>query len=1077
MIDEQGGHGNGAGSTGGTVLSFHDHCSFQEADSVIMGISDAADSSGNHVQQEQHYPSRRPDRAQVSGEEEMVSTGAEMATSDRGLQLRERESSHNVMLDSTVGSSSGRVSGGLARMGTGLLLGDSRRETGERRWDLPHESQSEGERDRHRAAATGGAGAAGGGTGLGQRRESRPVVPLRHTQRSSYGDGEYDDDEFNSGGGSRPMGRRYSLHSHRVFGDHGGRFSKNGLGTTHRDWSKSSHPSAEASETESIASRSAAAAAPGAKRRPFSRGSSRGPGPGPLRKSPAATLRSDQDREAGDDRDMAIPSRRSSAGHRASRGFHRDGTSSDELHSEIDKLLGGLKTELDGWREGFDDVCSFWVEKMRLEYPDTEEDDWVMQSMEELRLSLERYVDDVETERKGMQQKCQALSCEKAEMMRMVDDAVAEVEGLRAAEREARDKTKMETESAMNELRAQIKLLSSELEERGKQLHEFRNTSTMQSKHISALQVSSIERDEKIVNQRRRIDELEIIYMDAKRELERKEEKLSANSSLIQALQQQLEEMKEERRMAEEEIHRKNEELQRADDRINQTTHQHLREVSALKASIAEVEEALQRKDQRLVHVEKVVADTEKELAAAKAEQKEVKNESILLQQELSSKTEEARYLRSEVNRIIEEMGALKTDFDYWKGEAESYRSEVEALKAKNSEASAQVLKMETEMESVMKSLEKAEEEKREVDEEIRNLREKMERDEAAWVQAKDAMEEKHKKTLRAWELQQIELEARTREKYETLMLEQEEHLQRLEAERVRAAAAEAERVRKLEADRKRREEMVQQQLVGELHEEFRQEKEALQTEAREAVMAKEKELLAQAKQHIDTLKEEHRKEIEELRMEAAKEAAAMKAAQRKFEEEVQAHAQRVVREHVKVIEEDMHARQERYNRDREAASEKLLERERAAHTAAMEAQENERHLRDELARLQSVCKMNDDELAMALRSSKQSQETADFYRKKLDQAEIELKKVKEEWARTVNAHNDAMQKLRVERRSELEDKADQLQAAIEEMSTKLVRKARDVIMVEDGEFTFQNEAAEYYTEEEAHIPGDSHSM
>ena len=136
-----------------------------------------------------------------------------------------------------------------------------------------------------------------------------------------------------------------------------------------------------------------------------------------------------------------------------------------DVHHEIDKLLGGLKVELDHWRSEFQTLQVYWFSRvMRIDHDAGADADGSHASSEDLRLRnlfefqclLERHVEETELDLQDLEERLQASETDRAELQKLLEEGSHEVHTLevRLRQRKTSHRARARSVARMNEARA-----------------------------------------------------------------------------------------------------------------------------------------------------------------------------------------------------------------------------------------------------------------------------------------------------------------------------------------------------------------------------------------------------------------------------------------------------------------------------------------------------------------------------------------------------------------------------------------------------------------------------------------------
>ncbi|QDZ19842.1 hypothetical protein HOP50_03g23580 [Chloropicon primus] len=182
-----------------------------------------------------------------------------------------------------------------------------------------------------------------------------------------------------------------------------------------------------------------------------------------------------------------------------------------DVHSEIDKLLGGLKGELEEWRSDFQSLqVWFFSQVMCVEYP---EGGAGLRSLSEFQALLQRFLDENEFDLQDLEARLKSSEEDRAELQDLLQEGSAAVNDLEA-ELEAERKEKKEFGKKVKEAEREKKWHSEELQKIAEELKEAQNELGAKEKEL--------EREKQLEREKRGFEEEKVERDRKKAEHEKK---------------------------------------------------------------------------------------------------------------------------------------------------------------------------------------------------------------------------------------------------------------------------------------------------------------------------------------------------------------------------------------------------------------------------------------------------------------------------------------------------------------------------------------------------------------------------
>ena len=721
------------------------------------------------------------------------------------------------------------------------------------------------------------------------------------------------------------------------------------------------------------------------------------------------------------------------------------------VHSEIDKLLGGLRGELETWRNDFDNLQTFWFMNVAEQQP---AGDCGFQGLVDFQQALERHVEDVDADLQVLEERLGAVDADRSELVELLEDGRREVARMETELQDMKQEAEAQSrggEAAAARMQVELKGLAEAARADKERANKAAAAAEQQVARVSTLEVRLAERDQELGQAHRRVGQLEDQLGGAKAALAEKTERLTGSDLDARRLKALLEARNDEYERKQQDLSAKVAELSLAEEAIKQRDvwlQDHKENVEGTRKDYLEAKDALQAQQLKLMEMEEQIAKATAESKAAAAAKLAAARENAALQKQILLVTTDGDGLR-------EELEALRGSNEMLADELDAMRQECSKLQAErntNKAAIAALRQAEAELCHRVESMQEREQEEESLNthlrEQVTTLQNLLAKRTAEMEQTKKASEAKLERALQESEASRAELEDNLTSYFQGMLKEAENHAKAMEEERKKALETELSRIRAAETERRRRDkeehgaalEATKVAHEGQLREAKSSAAEHLRE--REKVLVEERRgALAAFQEKLEQIQAEHAKEL-------STNAAAQRAQMLDFEAKQRAKSDRAVRESREEAEREIGSLREKLTseseqlRDRILALEQQLSVLRAASAEASEKAQGEiMCLRGENEKLiQDV-----EDLGVQLRDSCSTQEVL---RSAQEAAEADRREARLEAERAHKAKEEYTRAKEAQFRQKMASCDETLASALEEAQAQIRAKASEMFNV-----------------------------
>ena len=687
------------------------------------------------------------------------------------------------------------------------------------------------------------------------------------------------------------------------------------------------------------------------------------------------------------------------------------------VHSEIDKLLGGLRGELETWRSDFDNLQTFWFMNVAEQQP---AGDTGFQGLVDFQQALERHVEDVDADLQVLEERLGAVDSDRSELIELLEDGRREVarmeteivEMKREAEAQGR-----EGEAAATRMQVELKGLAEAALADKEKASEALAAAEQQGARVSALEARLSEQGMDLGQARSRVGHLEDQLGGAKAALGDKSERLASSDLEVRRLKALLEARTDEYERKQQDLSAKVAELGLAEDAIKQRDswlRDHKENVESARKDYLEAKDALQAQQLKLMEMEEQIAKDAAEAKAAAAAKLAAARENAALQKQILLVTNDGDGLREELQSLRGSNEMLADELDAMRQEC----SKLQAERNTNKAAIAALRQAEAELCHKVESMQEREQEEVSLNthlrEQVATLQNLLAKRTAEMEQTKEASEAKLERAIQESEASRAELEDSLTSYFKGMLKEAENHAKAMEEERKKALETELSRIRAAESERRRRdkeEHCAALEAIKDAHEaQLREAKSSAAENLRErekGLLEERRAALAAFQEKLEHTQAEHAKELSTI-------AAAHRAHMLEFEAKQRGKSDKAIRESRQEAEREMGSLREKLTSESEQLRDCILALEQqlsvlrvASAEAAEKAQAETMCLRGENEKLAQDVK----DLSIQLQDScsthevlRSAQEAAEADRREARLEAERAHKAKEEYTRAKEA-------------------------------------------------------------------------
>ena len=785
-------------------------------------------------------------------------------------------------------------------------------------------------------------------------------------------------------------------------------------------------------------------------------GRARGPG----RRSPGAVMGSGSEPELSD---VELPPMCGSgrASVRASGGFgvgngggggHAERMFQREVigvHSEIDKLLGGLRGELETWRNDFDSLQTFWFMNVAEQPPVGEAPGF--QSLVEFQQALERHIEDVDADLQVLEERLHAVDSDRGDLMDLLEDGrreVARMEGeIVEMKRETESRVRGD-ETAAAKTQAQIKTLSdAALAEKEKAI-EASALAKDEAERASSFEAQLSEQTMELSVANNRTKQLEGLLGETKAALAEKVERLTSSDMDARRLKALLEARSDECERKQQELSAKVAELSLAEEAIGQRDswlQEHKENVEGTRKDYLEVKDALQSQQLRAMEMEEQISKAAAESKAAAAAKLAAARENAALQKQLLLVTnagdglrEELETLRGSNEMLADELDAMRQECSKLQGERNTNRAAIAALRQAEAELCHKIDSMQ----------EKGREDTSLNDhlrEQVATLQNLLSRRTTEMEQSRESSEAKLKRVMQESEASRAELEENLKSYFQGMLQEAEAHTKAMEEERKKVLETELSRIRTAETERRRRDKEEHEAALDSIRDTHDSQLRDTKSSAAEQLREREKALLEERRAALSAFQDK----FEEAQRMHAEELSNITSSHRtqmlEFEAKQRSKSEKVIRELRQEAEREMKKMREKLASESELMQDRILGLERQLSTTNAAAAEAAEKALAELICLRGENEKLSQDLGDTNVQLQDSVSSQKVLRSAQEAAEADRREARLEAERAYKAKEEFTRAKEIQFRQKMASCDEALTTALEEAQAQIRAKASEM--------------------------------
>lgn len=595
-----------------------------------------------------------------------------------------------------------------------------------------------------------------------------------------------------------------------------------------------------------------------------------------------------------------------------------------DVHSEIDKLLGSLRAELEYWKSDFESLQTFWSELVQPGCAGSGN----FCSLSEFMRELEMFLEDKAINEQRLEEQLITAEEDRSHLSMLLEEAEAEVKSIHIKEsafRTEKANLKAATKAAEMDRDGQISRLMEEVESLSAKLQKANADATAQHSQVHELQKALGVKEEELREVSQEKEDLAVEVQDFKDALTRRMEKLSAAETELKQAKTMIREKEKENEELRVSLGSNERELKFAEDALKQRENriaETKQEVAAALKAKLDLRDELEAKSRAFELQEDKMYEVASQLESALSSQNSLQSELANLRQQFKDAQKENECMSREVATLQEQ---LRTKSEELSCAHSALNQEVDAgakLKAEMQVVSQNVQSLQEEVSMKEAETESVKELNRALKAQMDELCSTRDAQESALREEARVLEEECHNLMLASQSSKAELEQSLRQKYEQMMADAEAHTEQMLADQVKKHQSEKEELQK-QADARLQEEKA--------HFDETKSSMSLQFETRinefKAGFAarfgqQEKEFQKKMASELENMKALHEQE-----MQTCSEAADMRIKQEaekryKYESYLKQKVERAIQEHARALEADMSTRLRRFEEEQMAVCE-----------------------------------------------------------------------------------------------------------------------------------------------------------
>ena len=612
-----------------------------------------------------------------------------------------------------------------------------------------------------------------------------------------------------------------------------------------------------------------------------------------------------------------------------------------DVHSEIDKLLGGLKTELDNWRAEFECLQVYWFSEVMC-VPDgsggvsADHEGVHLRTLREFQCLLERHIEETEFDLQDLEQRLKVSEIDRLELQKLLEEGTLEVEHLETRNADAQREFAKRTnhlQTRIKQAEREVHQCRKDMEFRDVELEELRAQVVEASERMHAMESAAAKSQAELKGANSKIR----VYEDQIQSVRKDFSGVSDSNTEIQLqckmLQTSLDSKSDECRRLGAELHCKTEEVRL----LSESVAQHEQRISELQDQASdsfqlclEKKEALQKDHKRISSLEDSQRRLQAEVRSLAEKLREREEEVEGLRGQLSAATSEREELEEKVRLLGKAVDERETDSVKHSKELKKVVSCLEQAKRELREATVSETSLSEQVEALKATCASQEAEIGKAAEEVRSARELEDEKAAQVLESKQALELRMRAHQEETEKSKAKVEESLNEHYKGIITDLEAHYKTLAMENQRTFEGEIARMKELLSERKHRAEEERNAIELSMAKNQDARIQRVKNEMAEKLSKRERELIEERNAALSAMQTAHEKAVEVAAAEAASAAAKERARRFEFEEAQRGRTERAIRDALQAADSATSELRQRFAQERESLSDELIQQEQA---------------------------------------------------------------------------------------------------------------------------------------------------
>jgi chromosome segregation ATPase len=713
-----------------------------------------------------------------------------------------------------------------------------------------------------------------------------------------------------------------------------------------------------------------------------------------------------------------------------------------DVHSEIDKLLGGLKTELDNWRTEFDLLQDYWFSRVMCVPHSINNEDVHLRSLYEFQCLLERHLEETEFDIQDLEERLKISEVDRFELQKLLEEGSLEVEDLETKnasnQREFGKKTNslqtriMQAERELVQCKKDMGTRNQELDELRKQvvdgsekIHEMESAANKSKIELSSANAKVTLYEDKIQQARGDLS----VVTEEKNEIQLQ----------CKMLQSSLDSKSDECKRLSAELHCKGEEIRLLSDNLvqyEQRVSELQNEATDSFQSCLAKKEALQKDQKKIASLEDNQKRLHAEVSSLHEKLREREEEVALLEQQLETLSFAKEGLEEEVQSLGKRVEDESTDNIKHSKELKKIASYLDQAKRELKQATDSEVSLSQENESLQIKCENQGMELEAFLEEKKQLKDLIEEKNAKIAEYKLSCEGKTRLYQQENEKVRVEMEEKLDRYYKEKIDELESHHKTLNEEKQKSFEAELARSEELLNERKQRSVEERNAIESSMHKKYEVKIQQIKNEMSEKLSSREKDLITESNQELAAMQLAHEKAVEAAAAEAAAAAAAERARRFDFEEAQRGRTEKAIREALRTADDATSELRKKFAEEREGLSNEILLQEQSFKKSLAESQDTIFSLQEEVNRLQASKSVAETEIVSRQKQLASLQEENQKHAATITSLKEQVEELKEESEAQQASIEETITRRERAMKAELNSRLESVSRAMQEMQS-----------------------------------------